>query len=80
MKLYHHPLSGHAHRARLVLSLLGVPHEAIEVDLAAGAHKRPEFLALHLPCCAGRLTVLLAINLPRAGEGAAVFLALRLPS
>ncbi|WP_298964283.1 glutathione S-transferase [uncultured Methylobacterium sp.] len=47
MKLYHHPLSGHAHRARLFLSLLGVPHEAIEVDLKAGAHKRPDFLALN---------------------------------
>ena len=47
MKLYHHPLSGHAHRARLFLGLLGVPHEAVEVDLKAGAHKRPEFLALN---------------------------------
>lgn len=47
MKLYHHPLSGHAHRARLFLSLLGVPHEAVEVDLRAGAHKTPEFLALN---------------------------------
>ncbi|AWN34381.1 glutathione S-transferase family protein [Methylobacterium radiodurans] len=47
MKLYHHPLSGHAHRARLFLSLLGVPHEAVEVDLKASAHKRPEFLALN---------------------------------
>jgi glutathione S-transferase len=47
MKLYHHPLSGHAHRARLFLSLLDVPHEAIELDLAAGAHKAPDFLALN---------------------------------
>lgn len=47
MKLYHHPLSGHAHRPRLFLSLLGVAHEAIEVDLKAGAHKRPAFLALN---------------------------------
>ncbi|KQS67482.1 glutathione S-transferase [Methylobacterium sp. Leaf361] len=47
MKLYHHPLSGHAHRARLFLSLLGVAHEAVEVDLKAAAHKRPEFLALN---------------------------------
>ncbi|MCF4124559.1 glutathione S-transferase family protein [Methylobacterium sp. SyP6R] len=47
MKLYHHPLSGHAHRARLFLALLGVPHKAIEVDLRAGAHKRPDFLALN---------------------------------
>ncbi len=47
MKLYHHPLSGNAHRARLFISLLGLPHELIEVDLMAGAHKRPEFLALN---------------------------------
>lgn len=47
MKLYHHPLSGHAHRARLFVSLLQLPHELIEVDLAAGAHKTPEFLALN---------------------------------
>jgi glutathione S-transferase len=47
MKLYHYPLSGHAHRAALFLSLAGVEHELIEVDLAAGAHKQPEFLALN---------------------------------
>lgn len=47
MKLYHHPLSGHAHRARLILALLGVPHELIEVDLKAGAHKTQDFLALN---------------------------------
>jgi glutathione S-transferase len=47
MKLYHFPLSGHAHRAHLFVSLLGLPHELIEVDLAAGAHKTPEFLALN---------------------------------
>ncbi|CAM4115190.1 glutathione S-transferase family protein [Bordetella muralis] len=47
MKLYHHPLSGHAHRAHLFVSLLGLPHELIEVDLSAGAHKTPEFLALN---------------------------------
>ncbi len=41
MKLYHHPLSGHAHRARLFLALLGVPHEAIEVDLKAGRTSGP---------------------------------------
>ncbi|GHD00118.1 glutathione S-transferase family protein [Novosphingobium pokkalii] len=46
MKLYHHPLSGHSHRARLFLSLLGLDHELIEVDLAARAHKAPAFLAL----------------------------------
>ncbi|WP_232494683.1 glutathione S-transferase family protein [Novosphingobium kaempferiae] len=47
MKLYHHPLSGHSHRAHLFVSLLGLPHELIEVDLAAGAHKKPEFLKLN---------------------------------
>ncbi|AVC48994.1 glutathione S-transferase, N-terminal domain protein [Rhizobium leguminosarum bv. viciae] len=47
MKLYHHPLSGHAHRAHLFLSLLGVPYELVEVDLAAGAHKAPDFLKLN---------------------------------
>lgn len=47
MKLYHHPLSGHAHRARLFVSLLGLPHELVEVDLAACAHRTPEFLALN---------------------------------
>ncbi|WP_425928828.1 glutathione S-transferase family protein [Pseudomonas sp. NyZ201] len=47
MKIHHHPLSGHAHRAVLFASLLGVHHELVEVDLAAGAHKSPEFLALN---------------------------------
>lgn len=47
MKLYHHPMSGHSHRAVLFASLLGIPHELVEVDLMAGAHKRPEFLALN---------------------------------
>jgi glutathione S-transferase len=47
VKLYHHPLSGHAHRARLFASLLGLPHELVEVDLQAGAHKKPEFLRIN---------------------------------
>ena len=47
MKLHHHPLSGHAHRARLALSLLGLPCELVEVDLARGANRSPEFLALN---------------------------------
>jgi len=49
MKLYHHPLSGHSHRACLFVSLLGLPHELVEVDLKAGAHKTPGFLALNQP-------------------------------
>ncbi|VXC88251.1 Protein GstA [Burkholderia sp. 8Y] len=47
MKLYHHPLSGHSHRARLFLHLLNIDHEEEEVDLAAGAHKTPDFLRLN---------------------------------
>ncbi|VEB95106.1 Glutathione S-transferase GST-4.5 [Cedecea lapagei] len=47
MKLYSFPLSGHAHRARLFISLLGLPHEIVELDLKAGANKQPEYLALN---------------------------------
>jgi glutathione S-transferase len=47
MKLHHHPLSGHAHRAHLFLSLVGQAHEVSHVDLLAGANKRPEFLRLN---------------------------------
>lgn len=47
MKIHSHPLSGHAHRARLFASLLGLPHEVVDVDLASGAHKAPDFLALN---------------------------------
>ncbi len=47
MKLYHHPLSGHAHRARLFLSLLGIDHELVFVDLSKGEHKQADFLKLN---------------------------------
>ena len=47
MKLYYHPLSGHAHRVHLFLSLIGVAHELVPVDLMAGAHKTPQFLTLN---------------------------------
>jgi glutathione S-transferase len=40
-------LSGHCHRVELFLSLLGLPHECIDVDLAAGAHKQPAFLGMN---------------------------------
>lgn len=45
MKLYYHPISGHAHRARLFLSLIGEPVEIVDVDLAKGEHKSAEYLA-----------------------------------
>ena len=47
MKLYHFPLSGHAHRARLFLSLIGVEAEIIDVDLAGGEHKSDDFVHLN---------------------------------
>ncbi len=47
MKLYYAPLSGHAHRAHLFLSLVGLPHDLVMVNLAAREHKSPAFLALN---------------------------------
>ena len=46
IKLYRHPLSGHCHRVELMLSLLDLPYETIDLDMANGAHKAPEFLAV----------------------------------
>ena len=46
MKLYYHPISGHAHRARLFLSLIEAEVDVIEVNLAKGEHKAPEYLAM----------------------------------
>lgn len=47
LKLYHHPISGHAHRAELALSLMGVPFELVHVDLMKRAQKSPEFLKIN---------------------------------
>jgi glutathione S-transferase len=47
IKLYRAAISGHSHRVELFMSLLGLPFEFINVDLAAGAHKKPEFLAMN---------------------------------
>jgi glutathione S-transferase len=45
LQLYRHPLSGHCHRVELLLSLAELPCELVTVDLAAGAHRLPAFLA-----------------------------------
>jgi glutathione S-transferase len=47
IRLHRFALSGHAHRAELFLSLLGLPFEAVDVDLRAGAQKQPDFLRLN---------------------------------
>lgn len=44
IRLYRYALSGHAHRAQLMLSLLQLPFETIDVDLGAGEHKSAQFL------------------------------------
>jgi glutathione S-transferase len=47
MKLYGHELSGNSYKVKLMLSLLGLEYEWVKVDLMAGTHKQPEFLALN---------------------------------
>ncbi|WP_264214204.1 glutathione S-transferase family protein [Leisingera thetidis] len=47
IRIHSFPLSGHAHRVELFASLAGIAHEVINVDLAAGEHKQPAFLALN---------------------------------
>lgn len=48
VKLYGLPVSGHSHRAELMMAFLDVPYEKIDVDLMNGAHKAPDFLNLNL--------------------------------
>jgi len=45
-RLHWHPLSGHSHRAQLMLSLLDREFDLIEVDVRSGAHKAPAFVQL----------------------------------
>lgn len=45
--LHGFPLSGHSHRAELLLSLLGLKATVVEVDLRKGAHKQPDFLKIN---------------------------------
>ncbi len=47
IRIHSFPLSGHAHRVVLFANLAKIPHEVIDVDLAGGAHKQPDFLKLN---------------------------------
>ncbi len=46
IRFYGATLSGHAHRVKLFLSLLGLPFETIEVALDGNDNRRPEYLAI----------------------------------
>jgi len=46
IKLYRNAMSGHCHRVELMLALLGLPYENIDLDMANGAHKAPEYLKI----------------------------------
>lgn len=46
LTLYDNIVSGHAHRVRLFLSLLGLDHDSEEVDMKEGQHKSPDYLEL----------------------------------
>lgn len=47
MKFYSFRLSGHAHRVRLFLSVLGMDYELVEVDVARGETRLPAHLHLN---------------------------------
>lgn len=47
MRLYHHPMSTNARRARMAAIALDVKLDLVLVDLAQGEQKRPEFLAMN---------------------------------
>ncbi|TBR42459.1 glutathione S-transferase [Marinomonas agarivorans] len=47
IKLYRNPISGHCHRVELMMALLDLPYETIDLDMANGAHKAPEYLKIN---------------------------------
>ena len=46
IKLYRNPKSGHCHRVELMLAFLKLPYETIDLDMANGAHKAPDYLKI----------------------------------
>lgn len=46
MKLYHTDYSGHCHRVRLMLSLLGLQYERIPIDLSKNEQKSADYMKL----------------------------------
>ena len=47
IRVHRHRLSGHAHRVELFARLAGIAIDPVDVDLLAGEHKAPAFLALN---------------------------------
>ncbi|MCY3986440.1 MAG: glutathione S-transferase family protein [Candidatus Dadabacteria bacterium] len=50
IKLYEHPLSGNAYKAKLLLHQLSVEYQSLTVDIFSGEHKDKEFSALNPNC------------------------------
>ncbi|MEM7508587.1 MAG: glutathione S-transferase [Pseudomonadota bacterium] len=46
IKLYRNPKSGHCHRVELMMAFLGLPYETVDLDMANGAHKAPDYLRI----------------------------------
>jgi glutathione S-transferase len=46
-KLYYHPLSTFARRVRIAILEKSIPMDLVEIDMGAGAHKKPDYLALN---------------------------------
>ncbi|WP_282604201.1 glutathione S-transferase [Pelagibius sp. Alg239-R121] len=47
IRIHRHALSGHSHRVELFVSLAGIVHELVDVDLLAGEHTKEPFLSLN---------------------------------
>lgn len=47
IKLFTHPVSGHSHRAELLLALMGIPYKTEVIDLLSGQQKSAEYLAIN---------------------------------
>jgi glutathione S-transferase len=47
IRLHSMTISGHAHRVRLFMTLLGLPFEIVEVNVLKGESRQPAFLALN---------------------------------
>lgn len=47
VKLYRAAVSGHCHRVELMLSLLGVPVDLVDINLAKQEQKSPQFLTMN---------------------------------